>query len=117
MIAVAAGVVFDGGEAVELLGGPGDEQRAGALERDADFFGVVEQQPVAARDEPGFQRAGLGVIAGVQDRGVGLAGAGADVARVQEHDAQLKARQFARDGGADIPGADDCDVVVVAGVR
>ena len=81
VIAVAAGVVFDGGQALELLVGPGDEQRARALERDTDVFGVVEQQAVATRDEPGLHRAGLGVKAGVQDRGVGLAGTGADIAR------------------------------------
>ena len=57
---------------------------------------------VAARDQFGLQRAGRGVEPGVQDRGVRLAGALADIsARFQEGHTELIAGQLTGDGAAD----------------
>ena len=58
---------------------PRHQHRADLLDRDADRRRVLAQQRVAAGDQPGLERPWGGVEAGVQDRGVGLAGAGADV--------------------------------------
>src|SRR5204862_8038746 len=72
VVAVRTGPLDDPGEGVALHGTPGDEQRAGALERDPGPRGVVPEQLVAAADEPGLERAGLRVEAGVEERRVGL---------------------------------------------
>ena len=75
--------------------------------------GVVGEQLVAAAHQARFQGAGLGVESGVQDRGVGLAGAVADVgARVDASPPRARRPpELARDGRTDDAGADDDDVV------
>ena len=111
-IAVGDGLVAQAGQGVELLVVPGDQDGAGVLDRDAGVAGVFGQQPIAAADHRGFQRAGFGVEPGVQDRGVGLAGAVADIiSGVEQRHRQLVAGQFAGDGRADDTGADHDDVM------
>ena len=52
-----------------------------------------DSRSVAARDQPGFEGAGLGVEPGVQDRGVGLAGAVTDVvAGLEQRDRSARSR-------------------------
>ena len=98
VIAVLAGLVLQGGQRVELFLVPRDEQRAGAFDRDPGLSGVGAQQVIAATHEPALQGAGRGVEAGVQDGGVGLAGAVADVdAGLEQRDRQLVAGQLSRD--------------------
>ena len=112
VIAVGFGLVFQRRQGVELFLVPGDQDGAGVLDRDAGVGGVFGEQVIAAADHGRFQRAGLGVETGVQDGGVGLAGAVADVvAGFEQRDRQLVAGQFSSDGGADDAGADDDDVV------
>src|SRR6185312_7537547 len=50
----------------------------GPLDGNAGLLGVVPEKVIAAGDQPGFQGAGGGVVPGVQQRGVGLAGAVTD---------------------------------------
>jgi len=66
-----------------------------------------------AAHQAGLDRAGLGVEAGVQEGGVGLACPRADISTcLHERAAQLKARELARDRAADDAGADDDDVAL-----
>ncbi len=65
---------------------------------------------MAAGDEAGLVATGLAVEPGVQDRRVRLAGPGANVACVEQRDAELESRQLPRDGSAHVSGADDRDV-------
>ncbi len=66
-----------------------------------------------ACDEPGLDRPRLGVVACMQDRGVGLARSGTDVlAGLDQRDSQLEASQLAGDRRPDVPRADDREVVV-----
>ena len=103
------------GSSPALLLVPRDEQRAGALERDADPRGVLGEQLAPARDEARLDRAGLGVEARVEEGGVGLAGAGADVrGGLQERHVEVEAGELARDRRADHAGADDDHVPVHA---
>ena len=111
VVPVALGLVPQGGQRVTLLVGPCDEQRAGALHGDADLLGVLTEKVVAARDQSGFQGSGSGVEAGVQQGGVGLAGAVTDVvAPLDQRHGQSRARQCAGDGASDDSRADDRDV-------
>lgn len=91
---------------------PGDEQGPDAFDGDAGLGRVRAESVLPLAYEPGFQGAGYGVESGVQDGGVGLRGAVADVVGgVQECGAQPVAGQFAGDGGADDARADDGHVV------
>jgi hypothetical protein len=113
VVAVRVRALDDAREGAALLDAPGDQQRAGALERDAGAWRVVAQQPVTAADEPRLERARFRVETGVQESRVGLAGSGADVGTgLQQRTAQLEATELARDRGADDPGADYGDVPV-----
>ena len=70
--------------------------------------GVLAQQLVAARHEPRLERARLRVEAGVEQRGVRLAGAGAHVrAGLEQRHAQVEPAQLTRDRAADHARADD----------
>ena len=110
-VAVALGLVLQRGQRVALLLGPGDQQGARALDGDAGPFGVGTEQLVTAGDEPGLERPGLGVEAGVQQGGVGLAGAITDVvAALDQRDGQAGPPEGAGDGAADDAGADHDDV-------
>ena len=116
LVAVALSLVLQVRQGVDFLIGPGDEQRAGPLDGNAGLLGVVPEKVVAAGDEPGFQGAGGGVVAGVQQRGVGLAGAVTDVVSgVDEGHGQAGAGQVAGDRGSDDAGADDDDIADVRG--
>ena len=118
VVAVAFGLVPQRGQRVELFVGPRDEQRAGALDRDAGRLGVVAEQGVPARARAGLQRARGRVEPGVQDRGVGLAGAVADVvAGLEQRHRQRRAGECAGDRGADDAAADDGDVCIVGAMR
>jgi len=66
-------------QGVDFLIGPGDEQRAGPLDGYAGLLGVVPEKVCSRARRAGFQGAGGGVVPGVQQRGVGLAGAVTDV--------------------------------------
>ena len=111
-IAVARRRDFDVGKCGELFGVPGDEHGADAFDGNAGLRAVGAQQGVAAPHELRLQRAGLGIEAGMQDRGVRLAGPGADVAGgVEENAAQAVLGKLAGNGGTDDAGADDGDVV------
>ena len=67
---------------------------------------------MTAADERGLQASGLRVEAGMDNGGIGLRGAGADiVGALEQHGAQSIAGQLATDGGADHAGPDDDDVV------
>jgi hypothetical protein len=110
-VAVAFGLVLQAGKCGAFFLGPGDEDGAGALDGDAGLRGVVAEQVVAAGDEPGFEGAGGGVEAGVQQGRVGLAGGVAHVvAGFDEGDGQVSAGEVAGDGGTDDACADDGDV-------
>ena len=107
----AAAVACDLGEGVELLVGPGHHQRAGRSRSGCRPAPRSREQLVAAREQLRLERAGLGVEAGVQDRGVGLARPGADVRPgLDQHARDAATRQLARDRRADHAGADDRDV-------
>jgi hypothetical protein len=82
----------------------------------ADALGVRAEQREAAADEARLERARLRVEAGVQQRGVRLARAGADIATgLEQRDPQAVAAELARDRGADDAGAHDDDVALVRG--
>jgi hypothetical protein len=94
-----------------LLLGPGHEQRAGPFDGDPGLRRVGREKRVAARDQARLGRAGLGVEAGVEDRGVGLAGARTDVrAGLDQRNAEAGAPEAAGDGRTHDAGSDDRDV-------
>ena len=103
-VAVCVGALDDAGELGQLFVVPRYEQRARALDGDADPVGVVGQQPEPARHQPCLERAGLGVEAGVEQRGVRLARAGPHVRPgLQQGHTQVEVRQLARNGAARPP--------------
>ena len=113
IVATAPSVVDDRGEAFELRLVPRDQQPTAPLERNADLVGVAEQQAVATGDKSSLEGAWLGVESGVEDRGVGLAGPGANVAfGLDQHQPKLEPRKLAGDRTADVARADDRDVVI-----
>ena len=64
--------------------------------------------------EAGLPGAGLGVEAGVDNGGIGLAGAGADVSLRSHHtDAAAAAAQLPCDGAADDAAADDQYIAMI----
>src|SRR6202041_844859 len=73
---------------------------------------------VAPGDQSGLQRAGNGIEAGMQYRGVRLAGALANVpARLQQGDPDLEAGQLPRHGAADHAATDHGHVHLGEGVH
>ena len=103
----------DAGELGHLLLVPGHEQGARVLDGDPHASGVLRQQLEAARNEPGLDGARLGIEAGVEQRGVGLARTGPDVgARLEQCYPQVELRQLPRYRAADHAGTDDRDVGV-----
>ena len=66
---------------------------------------------MAAGDQPALESARLRVEARVEDRGVGLARAGADIVGFDQRDPQLEAGKLTGNGCADVAGTDDRDVV------
>ncbi len=116
-VAVAYRLVRESREGRELLLVPGHEQGPDRFDRDAAVRGVGGEPSLSVADEPGLQGAGYGVETGVQDGGVGLGGAVADVVgRVDQGGPQGEAGQFAGDGGAHDAGADHGHVVRVGAV-
>jgi hypothetical protein len=64
------------------------------------------------RDEASLEGSGPTVVARVEDRGVGLAGARSDVGpRLDQRDAQLEAGELAGNRRPDVAGPGDGDVV------
>lgn len=115
VVAVALGLGQQARERVELFLVPGDEEGADAFDGDARLGRVHGESALPLADQPGLQRTGHGVETGVQDRGVGLGRAVADVVRgLDECGTDAVAGQFTGDGGAHHSGADDRDVVVLA---
>ena len=113
LVAVRVRLLDDARQRAELLLAPGHEQRPGPLDGDADPLRVAAELLVAAHDELGFERPRLRVEAGVQQSGVRLARAGADVgARLEQRDAQVEERQLAGDRAADNAAAGYQDVAV-----
>ena len=111
VVAVGARALHDARQLGHLLLVPRNQQRPGALDGDAHARRVVGQQPVAAHDELGLERARLGVEAGVQQRRVRLARPGAHVRpRLEQGHAQGELRQLARDRAADHASPDDQDI-------
>ena len=116
VVEVSFGLVLQTGKSVELFVGPRDQQCAGVLDRDTRLFGVVAEQLVAARHQSRLERFGGRVVSGVQQRGIGLAGAVTDVvACLEQGHREFRARECARNRGADDPGADDDDVADIDG--
>ena len=113
LVAVRVRLLDDARQRAELLLGPGHEQRPGPLDGDADPLGVAAELLVAAHDELGLERPRLGVEARVQQGGVRLARAGADVGpRLEQRHAQVEERQLAGDRAADDPAAGYQDIAV-----
>ena len=100
---VAYGLLRQVRERRELFLVPGDEQRADRFDGDARLRSVRGESAGALADEACFEGARYRVEAGVQDRGVGLGGALADVVLgLDDRDAQARvAGQFAGDLAAD----------------
>ena len=71
--------MFEGGQLLELLLREGGQQRADALERNVQFFGDLVVHRVGRHDQLAFQRAGFGVVTGVDDRTVGLGTVAAEI--------------------------------------
>jgi hypothetical protein len=112
-VAVALGALANLRQASKLLLVPRDEQRSRSLERDADLVRIRGEQRVAACDEAGLDGPRLGVVGRVQDRRVRLACAGSNVSPCfEQRDLKLEVGQLACDRRSDVPGANDCDVVV-----
>ena len=110
-VAVLARGRGDPRKGVELLGRPRDQKGARGREWDPRLGRVVAQELIAAGEELGFDRPGLRVEARVMDRGVRLAGPGADIGGGLDEDAARPASgELARDRRAHHPGADDGDV-------
>jgi hypothetical protein len=113
VVAVGVRALDDAWQLLALLVIPGDEQGASAFQRDADARGVLGQQLATARDETRLERAGLGVEAGVEQGGVRLACAGADVQLfLEKGHIEVEASELAGDRRADHAGPDDYDVPV-----
>ena len=113
VVAVRVRALHDARELGELLLVPGHEQRARLLDRDPHPRGVLGEQLEAAHHEPRLQRARLGVVAGVEQRGVRLARAGADVgAGLEQRHTQIELRQLAGNRAAHDTRTDDGDVRV-----
>ncbi len=113
LVAVGPRALDDPRELGELLLVPGHQQRPGGLDRYPDSLRVAAEQLVAAHHQPRLERARLGVEPGVQQRRVGLAGAGAHVrARLEQHHAQVEARELARDRAAHHSRPRDQDIGV-----
>ena len=113
LVAVGPRALDDPGELGKLLVVPGHQQGAGALERYAHALRVLAEQLIAARHQTGLERARLGVEARVEQRGVGLAGAGAHVGpRLEQRDTEVEAGELARDRAAHHAGPRDQDVRV-----
>lgn len=112
VVFVPFGLDQQGGECGQLLFVPGDEQGSDAFDGDSGLGRTGAESLLSFTYQPGFRRAGYGVETGVQDGGVGLRGAVADVVGgVEERGAQPVTGQFAGDGGADDARADDGHVV------
>ena len=113
LVAVRVRLLDDARQRAELLLAPGHEQRPGPLDRDADPLRVAAELLVAAHDELGLERPRLRVEARVQQSGVRLARAGADVgARLEQRHAQVEERQLAGDRAADDAAAGYQDIAV-----
>ena len=116
VVEVSFGLVLQTGKRVELFVGPRDQQCAGVLDRDTRLFGVVAEQLVAARHQSRLEGVGGRVVSGVQQRGIGLAGAVTDVvACLEQGHREVRARERARNRRADDSGADDDDVADIDG--
>ena len=113
LVAVGPRTLDDPRKLGELLVVPGHQQGTRALERDPHALRVLAEQLVAARHQGRLERARLGVEAGVEQGGVGLAGAGAHVGpRLEQGDAEVEAGELARDRAAHHAGPRYQDVRV-----
>jgi len=118
VVAVGACLVDDRVETGDLLVVPGHQERADALDGPGELIRALLEQPVTARDKPGFHAPRLGVEAGVPDGGIRLARACTHIAaRLNERDPSSLAGERARDGAAHRTRADDGDVVRRLAVR
>jgi hypothetical protein len=107
------GALHDAGELAQLLVIPCNEQRARALHGNADPPGVVGQQLEPACHQPRLQRAGLGVEAGVEQRGVRLARARPHVGSgLEQGHTKVEAGQLPRERATHHARADDGHVRV-----
>ncbi len=115
VVAVARGVLADRGEARELLVVPGDEQGAGALDRDARPA-ARSRAAVRGRGRRGAPRwcPGLASKPVCRIAVFALLVPAPTSPRSISGDAQLEARELAGDRRADVAGADDRDVAVEA---
>ena len=102
LVSVRVRLLDDARQRAELLLAPRHQQRAGPLDRNADALRVAAELLVAAHDELRLERSRLGVEARVQQGGVRLARAGADVGTgLEQGHAQVEEGQLARDRAAD----------------
>lgn len=89
-----------------------EDEGADALERELQLPRPLLEHGVAGDVGFRLEAARLGVVAGVDDGRVGLAGAGRHVGRgVEGGDGEAAARQLPGDGAADHPGSYDDDIV------
>ena len=88
------------------------DEGAAAVVRDPQLVAEREHEPVALDVEPCHERASLGVIARVDERGIGLRGALADVVRTFQHqDVSVASRELPGNRAARYARADNDDVV------
>ena len=121
-VAVGLGLGQQARQRGQLLLVPRHQHRADRLDRDPGLLRIGAEQLVAAAHHRRLHRAGRGIEAGVQDRGVRLARGIADVtARLDEGDTQgssaaRAAGDLAGDGTAHHSGTDDDDVGIEVSV-
>ncbi len=109
--AVAARLRLDGVELGEVGLAPGHDRGPGLQQRQVQPLADGEVLGVALAHALQLEASRRGVEAGVQERAVGLAGAGQDVGGAfQDDDAQPAQRQPARDRAADHARPDHGDV-------